>query len=129
MARSLAINSQEARQILATLILEGKVNQRQARLALARYRKRVAELRAQLALLERGDGPFPPRRSTERRTSQRTARPQPVSPKRRKAMRQQGVYLAAVRPLKPSDRAKVKAIRQEKGFAAAVAEARRLGKA
>jgi hypothetical protein len=44
-------------------------------------------------------------------------------------MRQQGVYLAAVRPLKPGDRAKVKAIRQEKGFAAAVAEARRLAKA
>jgi hypothetical protein len=44
-------------------------------------------------------------------------------------MRQQGKYLAAVRPLKAQDRAKVKAIRQEKGFAAAVAEARRLGKA
>jgi hypothetical protein len=43
-------------------------------------------------------------------------------------MRQQGVYLAAVRPLKPGDRAKVKAVRQEKGFKAAMAEARRLGK-
>jgi hypothetical protein len=44
-------------------------------------------------------------------------------------MRQQGKYLAAVRPLKAQDRAKVKAIRQEKGFAAAVAAARRLAKA
>jgi hypothetical protein len=44
-------------------------------------------------------------------------------------MRQQGVYLSAVRPLKPQDRAKVKTVRQEKGFAAAVAEARRLAKA
>lgn len=44
-------------------------------------------------------------------------------------MRQQGVYLAAVRRLKPQDRAKIKSIRAEKGFATAVAEARRLGKA
>jgi hypothetical protein len=43
-------------------------------------------------------------------------------------MQQQGVYLAAIRPLKPRDRSKVKAVRQEKGFAAAVAEARRLAK-
>jgi hypothetical protein len=127
MARSLVTDSQEARQILATLILEGRVNKRQARLALVRYRKRVAELRSRLALLEGGDGPFPSKR-TERRSS-RQARSKRVSPKRRKAMRQQGVYLAAVRPLKPRDRSKVKAVRQEKGFAAAVAEARRLAKA
>lgn len=128
MARSLAVNSQEARQILATLILEGKVNQRQARLALVRYRKRLTELRSQLALLEGGDGPFPPNRRTERRSS-RPARTKRVSPKRRKAMRQQGQYLAAIRSLSVEDRAKVKTIRTEKGFAAAVAEARRLAKA
>jgi hypothetical protein len=39
-----------------------------------------------------------------------------------------GQYLAAVRPLKARDRAKVKAIRAEKGFAAAMAEGRRLAK-
>jgi hypothetical protein len=43
-------------------------------------------------------------------------------------MKQQGQYLAAVRPLKPQDRAKVKTIRAEKGFAAAMAEARRLSR-
>jgi hypothetical protein len=43
-------------------------------------------------------------------------------------MKQQGQYLAAVRPLKAQERAKVKAIRTEKGFAAAMAEARRLAK-
>lgn len=122
------VTDQQARQIVAVLLTDGKINQRDAQLALARYRKRVAELRAQLALLEGGDGPFPPSRPTERNTLQRTARPKRVSPKRQKAMRQQGVYLAAVRPLKPQDRARVKAIRQEKGFAAAVAEARRLAK-
>jgi len=128
MARSLGVTDQQARQILAVLISEGKVRERDARLALARYRKRVEQLRADLRRLEGGDGPFPIGGRAERRTNPAAARPKRVSPKRRKAMRQQGVYLAAVRPLKPNDRSKVKAVRQEKGFAAAVAEARRLAK-
>ena len=126
MPRSLAITDQQARQILAVLLLEKKLNARDARLALVRHRKRIAQLRAELARLS-GDGPVPAP-TTTKRASSRPARTKRVSPKRLKAMRQQGVYLAAVRPLKASDRAKVKAVRQEKGFAAAVAAARRLGK-
>jgi hypothetical protein len=129
MTRSLGVTDQQARQILAVLISERKIRERDARLALARYRKRIDQLRAELRLLEGGDGPFPIRGRAERRTNPAAARPKRVSPKRRKAMRRQGHYLAAVRPLKPADRAKVKVTRQEKGFAAAVAEARRLGKA
>jgi hypothetical protein len=125
LARS--FTDQQARQILAVLLLEKKINARDARLALARHRKRIAELRSRLALLEGGDAPFRPKRVAERQSS-RPARTKRVSAKRRKAMRQQGVYLAAVGRLKPQDRAKVKAVRQEKGFAAAVAEAGRLGK-
>jgi uncharacterized protein YrrD len=41
-------------------------------------------------------------------------------------MQQQGRYLGAVRQLRPADRARLKAIRAEKGFVAAIAEARRL---
>lgn len=127
MAQPQAISAQDARQILSVLLNEGKVSRQQAKSALARYRKRVSELRSQLAILEGKDGSFPPGRPTERRAARRARRKQ-VSPKRLKAMRQQGAYLAAVRPLKPADRAKIKAVRQEKGFSAAVAEARRLGK-
>jgi hypothetical protein len=127
LAHSFTVTDQQARQILAVLLLEKKLNARDARLALARHRKRVAELQAQLALLESADGPSALKRPE--RQSSRPARGKRVSRKRKEAMRQQGVYLAAVRPLKPGDRAKVKAIRQEKGFAAAVAEARRLRKA
>ena len=129
MARSLRATDQQARQILAVLISERKIRERDARRALPRYRKRVEQLRAELRLLEGGDGPFPIRGRAERRTNPAAARPKRVSPKRRRAMRQQGKYLAAVRPLKAQDRARVKAVRQEKGFAAAVAEARRMGKA
>jgi hypothetical protein len=124
--RSFAVTDQQARQILAVLLLERKINPRDARLALARYRKRIAQLRAELAHLG-GDGPFPGPTRAKRSTS-RAARPKRISPKRRKAMRQQGVYLAAVRPLKPSDRAKVKAVRQEKGLKAAMAAAKRMWK-
>jgi hypothetical protein len=129
MARSFGVTDQQARQILAILISERKIRERDARLALARYRKRIDQLRAELRILEGGDGPFPIVRRAELRTNPAATQPKRVSPKRRKAMRQQGVYLAAVRPLKVADRAKVKAVRQEKGFAAAVAEARRLAKA
>src|SRR5438874_536512 len=119
------VSDQQARQILAVLVSEGKVRERDARLALARYRKRVEQLRAELRRLEGGDASFPRQRRTERKAA-RAARPKRVSAKRRKAMKQQGQYLAAVRPLKPQDRVKIKAIRREKGFAAAVAEARRI---
>jgi hypothetical protein len=129
MARSLGVTDQQARQILAVLISEGKIRERDARLALARYRKRVEQLRADLRRLEGGDGPFPIRRSAERRTKPAATRPKRVSAKRRKAMKQQGQYLAAIRPLKAQERARIKSLRQEKGFAAAVAEARRLAKA
>jgi len=127
MPRRLAVIGQQARQILAVLISEGKIRERDARLALARYRKRVEQLRAELQRLEGGDAPFPRQRRAER-TVRRVRRAKPISAKRRKAMRQQGQYLAAIRPLKAQDRAKVKAIRTEKGFAAAVAQARRLAK-
>jgi hypothetical protein len=128
MAQFRRVTDQQSRQILAVLVSEGKIREKDTRLALARYRKRVDQLRADLRRLEGGDGPFPRQKRTERK-ARRAARPKAVSPKRRKAMRQQGQYLAAVRPLKPSDRAKVKAIRREKGFAAAMAEARRFANA
>lgn len=121
------VTDKQARQILAVLISDGKVKERDARLALTRYRKRVEQLRADLRRLEGGDAPFPRQRRTRPERAKRQARrAKPVSAKRRKAMRQQGQYLAAVRPLKAQDRAKVKAVRAEKGFAAAIAEARQL---
>jgi hypothetical protein len=126
MARSRAITEQKARQILAVLITERKITERDARLALARHRRRVEQLRRELRALEGGDVPSARLRPPETKV-RRVPRAKPASAKRRKAMRQQGLYLAAVRPLRPQDRAKVKTIRTEKGFAAAIAEARRLG--
>jgi hypothetical protein len=50
----------------------------------------------------------------------------PLSAKRRAAMRVQGQYMNAIRPLSAVQRAQVKKIRAEKGVEAAIALARRL---
>jgi hypothetical protein len=132
MRGQLTLNDGQARQALAMLLSEGKIKGSDIRVALAGHRKRVEELRAELRRLEGGDGQFPMDRVGARRPRPKTARVSPVrkakrvSPKRRRAMRQQGRYLGAVGQLRPADRAKVKAVRAEKGFTAAIAEARRL---
>ncbi len=127
------LSDKQASQVLGILVDEGRLKEREIRAALVRHRRKIKELRAQLRRLEGGDGPFPearvvtrPRRRAAAKRNQRTKR---VSAERRSAMRQQGVYLAAVRPLKPADRAKVKATRASKGFKAAISEARKLAKA
>jgi hypothetical protein len=50
----------------------------------------------------------------------------PVSAKRRAAMRVQGQYMGAIRPLSAAQRAQVKKLRAEKGAEAAIALARKL---
>jgi len=127
----LTLNDGQARQVLAMLLSEGKIKGSDIQASLAGHRKRVEELRAELRRLEGGDGPFPMERIKARRPRRKAikalpARRKRVSPKRRRAMQQQGRYIGAVRMLHPADRAKVKEVRAEKGFAAAIAEARRL---
>ena len=50
----------------------------------------------------------------------------PVSAKRRAAMRVQGRYMGAIRPLSAAQRAQIKKLRVAKGAEAAIAAARRL---
>jgi hypothetical protein len=133
MKGGLTLNDGQARQVLAMLLSEGKIKGSDVRTALVAYGKRVEELRTELRRLEGGDGSFPMERIKARRSRAKAARVPPVrpkaktvSPKRRRAMQQQGRYLGAVGQLRPADRAKVKEVRAEKGFAAAIAEARRL---
>src|SRR5271169_799181 len=49
-----------------------------------------------------------------------------ISAKRRAAMREQGRYMSAIRPLSAAQRAQVKRLRAAKGAEAAIAAARRL---
>jgi hypothetical protein len=50
----------------------------------------------------------------------------PISTKRRAAMRVQGKYMSAIRPLSAAQRVKVKKLRAAKGAEAAIALARKL---
>lgn len=50
----------------------------------------------------------------------------PISAKRRTAMRDQGRYMGAIRPLSAAQRAQVKKVRSAKGVDAAITAARKL---
>ena len=51
-----------------------------------------------------------------------------LSPKRRAQLKLHGSYLGHVRQLKPRQKAQVKALKAQKGYHAAIALARRLGR-
>jgi hypothetical protein len=135
---NLALSGEHARQALAILVQEGKLKASEVKAALQRRDRLVRALWASLAALETGVGKIgtsltkslPVARragTTKRKLARRKAKR--VSAKRRRAMQQQGRYIGAVRMLRPADRAKVKGVRAEKGFAAAIVEARRLMRA
>jgi hypothetical protein len=132
---SLGLSAEQARQALTVLVQEGRLAASEVRRALDRRDRLVRALKASLAALESGavsarkrlNGSRPAVRrggTTKRKLARWKAKR--VSPKRRRAMQQQGRYIGAVRQLSPADRATVKGVRAEKGFAAAIAEARRL---
>lgn len=52
----------------------------------------------------------------------------PLSATRRRAMREQGRYMSAIRPLSPAQRVQVKELRASKGAAPAIALARKLAR-
>jgi hypothetical protein len=56
-----------------------------------------------------------------------TRAPLRLSPERRRALKLQGQYIGHLRNLRPRQKAQVKALREAKGMAAAIALARKLG--
>jgi hypothetical protein len=123
--------AEESRKILSVLIDARRVTASQASAALKRFNRTVAELKSRLAALESGTVSAGPRRGRarvrrRRRVAQRRGR---VSAQRKKSMRDQGKYLAAVRFLRKPERVKIKKIRADHGLTAALKEAGRLAKA
>jgi len=135
--QSLALSGKHARQALAILIQEGKLAADEVKKALQRRDRLIRALRASLEALGEGIGkagrrvakqPFPLLGKTAGRTKSRPAkraRPR-ISAATRKKYQQQGRYMAAVRRLPKSARAKVKAIREKSGVTAAIAAAKRM---
>jgi hypothetical protein len=130
---SLALSGDQARAALAVLIQEGQLRAGEVQKALQRRDRLIRDLRAKLAALEAGvvkagrrvlkDGFFPMARKVE--TAKRRRKPR-ISAATRKIYQQQGRYMAALRNLPKSARAKVKAIRVKSGVRAATAAAKRM---
>ena len=59
------------------------------------------------------------------KTPRRTLR---LSPARRRTLKLQGSYMGYMRQLKPKQKARVKAVKEQKGFPAAIAVARRIAR-
>jgi hypothetical protein len=138
---TLTLSAEQAQQALTFLVHEGKLAASEVRKAFGRREKLIQEIKERMAQvgveglqlatrLARGA-------SRKIRAARKAARPirrppqrvrKRVSAVRKAAMRRQGKYLAAVRPLSAQDRAKVKAVLKSTGWSAAVAEAKRMAK-
>jgi hypothetical protein len=122
------LSLEDAHAALKWLTATGKVTVKEIRDALKKRAKLVADIRRQLEAFG-GEGlRFLTGAQALRKRKPRAKVAKRVSAARRAAWKAQGRYLAAVRPLSPAQRAKVKKIRAAKGVAAAVAAAKRLTK-
>ena len=139
---TLALSAEQAQQALALLVHEGKLAASEVRKAFDRREKLIQEIKERMAQLGveglQMTTRMAKRASRKIRAARRAARParrpapraarRRVTPARKAAMRRQGKYLAAIRPLSAQDRAKVKALLTSKGWSAAMAEAKRMAK-
>jgi murein tripeptide amidase MpaA len=138
---TLTLSAEQAHQALAFLVHEGKLASNEVRQALDRRERLIREIKERMGQLgveglqlttrlakgasrkiRAARKVAPPTRRLPQRVRKR------VSAVRKAAMRRQGKYLAAVRQLSGQDRAKVKEVLKSKGWAAAMAEAKRMAK-
>jgi hypothetical protein len=138
---TLALSAEQAQHALSFLVHEGRLAASEVRKAFDRREKLIREIKERLAQLGVEGLQLTTRlakgASRKIRAARKAARPKrktsqparkPVSAVRKAAMVRQGKYLAALRPLSAQDRAKVKAVLKSKGWAAAMAEAKRMAK-
>ncbi len=119
--KALDLTAHHAALALQMLLDDGKIAARDVVSALKRREQMVRDLRARLASLEEDAGRLirtAPARA--RKTRQRLTRAQRV------ARQAQGRYMAAIRRLSKSARAKVRAVRAESGVDAAIRLARKM---
>jgi hypothetical protein len=118
------IRPEHAARALHTLVAEGKLTAKDVINALKRREKLIFALRRRLTSLE--SGAIVATQKAGKNVARGTRRR--LTAARRAALKLQGQYLGTVRPLSKAAKAKVKAIREKKGFRAAIAEAKRLAK-
>jgi len=72
-------------------------------------------------------------RAAERRIARRSAAGRParalkLTPKRRAQLKLQGAYMGYMRQLKPGEKARIKALKEKRGFGAAIRAAKKLAR-
>ena len=138
--RTLGLSAEQALQALNVLMHDGKIMARDVTKAIQRREKLVRQLRARLA--ELGDEGYRAARRVGRQAAPHIASAnrsmgralgvakregrRVLSKAQRAAYQAQGRYMAAVRALPKSARAKIKAIRQSSGVVAAIKAAKKM---
>lgn len=120
---ALKIAAADAAHALHSLITEGKIAVRDVTTALKRREALIRDLRRRLAALEAGAVVKAEAVVEEGRGARRQRK---LSSATRAKFRAQGRYMAAVRRLPKAARAKIKAIREQKGVEAAIAAATKM---
>jgi hypothetical protein len=120
----LKLTPAEAHYVVSRLIETGRLRAALVARTLADRSQEIRRLRERLASLEalgglpgRGGGRGGPPAARRGRGKRRAAK---LSPKVRALRRQQGRYMGFVRRLTAADKAKVKAVREKQGLAAAI---------
>src|SRR5262245_13504297 len=122
--KTLSISADQALQALQVFVHDGKILARDVTQAIQRRQKLVRQLRARLEAL--GDEGARMADRLQRRAAPQVRRV--ISKARRAAYQAQGRYMAAVRTLPKSARAKIKKIRQSSGVDAAIKAARQMAR-
>jgi hypothetical protein len=119
--KALDLTAHHAALALQMLIEDGKIAARDVAAALKRREQMVRELRAKLASLGVDAGKLGRAALGDTKT-----RRQRLTQAQRVARQAQGRYMAAIRRLSKTARAKVKAVREESGVDAAIRAARKM---
>ncbi len=136
--KGLKIGGSQAAQALHMLVSEGRVAAREVYAVLKRREKLLRELRERLAALGdeglkvvasvRRNARFRLRTGSVKRAARKVGRKarRRISAATRAAWAAQGAYMAAVRQLPKTARARIRAIRETSGVKAAIAAAKRM---
>jgi len=120
----------ESHYVLQSLLSQGRIRKNQVQAVLKGRTKEIAALRERLAALEEMPGGRSRRGGRRAATAPRVVRRRRVaiSPKVRALRRLQGKYMGYVRRLKPTEKARVRAVREKEGMQAAIRLAASLAK-
>ena len=114
------LTPQQSHYVLKVLMSQGRVRTSHVERALRGREEEIRSLKERLASLEAMVASDSSGRSRSLRRAARSVRRRRMSPRVRALRRLQGKYMGYVRRLKPAEKARVRAVREKQGMAAAI---------